>query len=370
MQVVISLILSKMRKIIFYLTLIVFFSFQVSAVEYRGVGKTTYKGISSKKKINETISQAKDKACRNAFTKYVKSMEESKRLIFTSIENQIYSNLSKYMTCSTVVDESVDKKNKTVSVVMKASIDTARIDIEITKNSKIYQTKSTDKSNIVTIFFTRTVASQTEKDARVYKREDVTKGVDIKEKETSSGISSTTTETNATETGGSVTKQAAKVSYKVDGNDTVKIGAGMLEVLTKKRYEPIDPSFVVDDYDNKLAVIREKLENGETIPTSIRNSMMKAFKQNDINYAVFGYFDVGVPQVDQASGNQAVVVSLNSADVWILGGKFPKRVGTISGVQMKGMGNDQLIAKNNAINLASKTTADRLVNLINSQGRK
>lgn len=358
-----------MRSYIYFI-LVFFIASSSIAVEYRGVGSLTYKdSFTSKNKINGYITETKSKACMNAFKKYVQSMEESKRLIFTSIEKQIYANLSNYMTCNTVVDENVDKKKKTITVVMKANIDTTRLDIEITKNSKIYQTKSSDKSNVVAIFFTRTVASQTEKDARVYKREDVTKGIDIKEQETSSGISSTTTETNATETGGSVTKQAAKMSYKVDGNDTEKIGAGMLEIFTKKRFEPIDPSFVVDDYDGKLAIIREQLENGEAIPTSVRNSMMKTFKQNEISYAIFGYFDVGVPQVDQASGNQAVVVSLNSADVWVLGGKFPKRVGTISGVQMKGMGNDQIIAKNNAINLASKTTAEKLVSLINSQGR-
>jgi len=55
------------------LALIIFFSFltYVNAVEFRGAAVESYKGASSKKKINETLKNAKTKACKNAFRKYV-----------------------------------------------------------------------------------------------------------------------------------------------------------------------------------------------------------------------------------------------------------------------------------------------------------
>ena len=87
-------------------------------------------------------------------------MEESKRMIFESIQDQIYSNLDEYMTCSVVVEENVDKKEKKVVIVMKADIDTTRLDIEIKKSSKIFDSKSSEKSKIAMIFFSRTVAGQ------------------------------------------------------------------------------------------------------------------------------------------------------------------------------------------------------------------
>ena len=48
--------------------------------------------------------------------------------------------------------------------------------------------------------------------------------------------------------------------------------------------------------------------------------------------------------------------------------RFSVSLGTISGVQMKGQGSTNDIAKNNAINLVSKKTAEKLVALINSKG--
>ena len=102
------------NKIFFIIKLIIFVLYlNVSyAVEFRGAAVETYKGSSSKKKINATLEIAKEKACKNAFKKYVQGMEESKRMIFVSIESQIYSDLSKYLVCQTIVEENVDKKKK------------------------------------------------------------------------------------------------------------------------------------------------------------------------------------------------------------------------------------------------------------------
>ena len=98
----------------FLKVLVIFFSLftYVNAVEYRGVAVENYTGSSSKKKIKETLENAKAKACKNAFRKYVQEMEESKRMILISIEDQIYSNLNNYMICETVVEENIDKKEK------------------------------------------------------------------------------------------------------------------------------------------------------------------------------------------------------------------------------------------------------------------
>ena len=61
------------NKIFFIIKLIIFVLYlNVSyAVEFRGAAVETYKGSSSKKKINATLEIAKEKACKNAFKKYV-----------------------------------------------------------------------------------------------------------------------------------------------------------------------------------------------------------------------------------------------------------------------------------------------------------
>ena len=82
------------------------------AVELRGSATERFEGVYTKQKALAAIDIAKTKACTNAFNKFIKGMEESKRMIFESIQDQIYNNLNEYMTCSVVVEENVDKKEK------------------------------------------------------------------------------------------------------------------------------------------------------------------------------------------------------------------------------------------------------------------
>ena len=359
------------NKVFFLVKLLVlFFYFGASyAVEFRGVAVENYSGIYTKKKVNEILKIAKKNACKNAFNKYVQGMEESKRMIFESLEDQIYQNLNEYMVCETVVEENIDKKNKEVAVVMKANIDETRLDIEIKKSSKVFDSESSEKSKLAMIFFSRTVSAQRQFDERVSNVEKNTTGIDINEQETDTGISSTTTETNATETGGSKLKKADVTEYIVDDNDTVKLEAGMKEIFTKARFEPVSGGRQVRKHWRELKKeIIYSLENGGGIPEEVKWDIEDILAEKNVNYVVFAYFDVGVPEIDSATGNQVVNAALTIAEITRLGNGDPVSLGTISGVQMRGKGSNNDIAKNNALSLVSKSTAEKLVALINSKG--
>ena len=103
-------------------------------------------------------------------------------------------------------------------------------------------------------------------------------------------------------------------------------------------------------------------------PEEVRWEIEDILMEKNVSYVVFAYFDVGVPDVDSATGNQIVNVALTVAEITRLGDSDPVSLGTISGVQMRGQGSSNDIAKNNAINLVSKKTAQKLVALINSKG--
>ncbi len=361
----------NVNKKLFQFIIIVFLSCVVNAnaVEFRGVAVENFSGVYSKKKVNKTLEIAKAKACKNAFKKYVQDMEESKRMIFVSIEDQIYSNINEYMVCETVVEENVDKKEKKVQVVMKANIDETRLDIEIKKNSKVFDTKSGDKSKLAMIFFSRTVGAQRQYDEKVTKVEKNTKDIDINEEETETGISSTTTETNVSETGGSKLKKADISEYVVDDNDTIKLEAGMKEIFTKARFEPISGKRQLRrKWKSFKSEIVESLENGGSIPEEVKWDIEDILMEKNVSYVVFAYFDVGVPEVDPATGNQVVNAALAIAEISRLGDGDPVSLGTISGIQMRGKGSNNDIAKNNAISLVSQETAKKLVSLINSKG--
>ena len=353
------------------LIIIILFSFLSNgiAVEFRGVAVENYSGVYTKKKVNKTLDIAKVKACKNAFRKYIQEMEESKRMIFVSIEDQIYSKLSSYMVCETVVEENIDKKKKRVEIVMKANIDETRLDIEIRKNSKVFDSKSSEKSKLAMIFFSRTVAAQRQYDEKVTKVEKKTKGIDINEEETDTEISSSTTETNVTESGGSKLKKADISEYIVDDNDTVKLEAGMKEIFTKARFEPLSgPRLVRKSWRSLKKEIVNSLENGGSIPEEVRWEIEDILMEKNVSYVVFAYFDVGVPELNASNGTQSVNVALVIAEIVRLGNGDPVSLGTISGVQGKGEGANNDIAKNNALNTASEKTARELVALINSKG--
>ena len=262
-----------------------------------------------------------------------------------------------------------DKKKKKVTVVMKANIDETRLNIEIKKNSKVFSTSSDDKSKLAMVFFSRTVDAQRTYDERVSKKTKSTTGVDINEEETDTGITSSTTETSSTETGGSKLKKADVSVYKVDDNDTVKIEAAMKEIFTKARFEPMSGKRLVRKKWRELRQeIVDSLESGGSIPEEARWDIEDILIEKRINYVVFAYFDVGVPETDPSTGSQMIAVALNYAEIMNLGSSDPVSLGTISGIQMKGKGNNNDIAKNNAIAAASKETGKRIVALINSKG--
>jgi hypothetical protein len=363
------IIANKLKIFLVSLLYLLISSTLVYAVEFRGSAKENYTGAYSKKKVNEVLQVARQKACTNAFNRYVKGLEESKRMIFESIEDQIYNNLSEYLICDTIIEENIDKKKKEVIVVMKANIDETRLNIEINKSSKIFDSSSAEKSKLAMIFFSRTVAAQRQFDERVTNVEKTTKGIDINEEETDTGISSMTTETNVSETGGSKLKKADVSEYVVDDNDTVKLEAGMKEIFTKARFEPISGGRQIRRSWRELkGEIVDSLENGGGIPEEAKWDIEDLLAEKNVSYVVFAYFDVGVPDVDAATGNQTVNAALTIAEITRLGDGDPVSLGTISGVQMRGQGSDNSIAKNNAINSVAKETAKKLVALINSKG--
>ena len=273
------------------------------------------------------------------------------------------------MTCGTIVEENIDKKEKKAIVVMKANIDETKLNIEINKSSKVFDSASGEKSKLAMIFFSRTVVAQRQFDERVSNVEKKTKGIDINEEESETGVSSMTTETNVTETGGSSLKKADVTEYVVDDNDTVKLEAGMKEIFTKARFEPVSGARQVRKNWRELkSEIVDSLESGGGIPEEVRWDIEDILMDKNISYAVFAYFDVGVPEVDAVTGNQAVNAALTIAEITRLGDSDPVSMGTISGVQMRGEGSSNDIAKNNAINLVAKATAEKLVALINSKG--
>jgi len=375
---------NKILRLFSIITLTFLITNFANSIEVRGVATETVEStIFSKKKTLAAIERAIPKACKNAFKKFIQlQLNDSERMIFESIQDQIYNNLNEYMICnkrvvpldlSAFLSDKVEKKKiqttKQVKVVMKADIDKVRLLNEIKKSSKIFDSDTSEKSKLAMIFFSRTVAAQRQYDERVKNVEKNTSGIDINEEESETGISSETTTTSISETGGSTLRKADVTEYIVDDNDTLKLEAGMKEIFTKARFEPVSGKRQVRKIWRELkSEIVDSLESGGAIPDEAKWDIEDILMEKGVSYVVFAYFDVGVPYTSERNGNQEVVVSLGMAEVSRLGNSDPVSLGTISGVSGKEDGATNDIAKNNAINAAAEKTARELVALINSKG--
>ena len=252
---------------------------------------------------------------------------------------------------------------------MRADIDVTRINMEINKSSKVFDSSTGEKSSLAMIFFSRTIVGQREFEEKVTDVEQVTSSIEVDEEETDTGISSESTGTTATTTGGSTLKKANVTQYKVDDNDSIKLEAGMKEIFTKARFEPRSGKRLVrKKWRTFRDEIVESLESGGAIPEEVRWDIEDILMDKNISYVVFAYFDVGVAETNPATGLINVNVALAIAEIIRLGDSDPVSLGTISGVQTKGQGSDSEIAKNNGINKTAQKTAKKLVALINSKG--
>ena len=143
----------------------------------------------------------------------------------------------------------------------------------------------------------------------------------------------------------------------------------MKEIFTKARFEPRSGRRAIRKNWRKFKKeIIESLESGGGFPEEVKWDIEDILMDKKINYVVFAYFDVGVAETDPVTGNKMVNVALSIAEITRLGDGDPVSLGTISGVQNRGKGSDSEIAKNNAISVTSKATAQKLVALINSKG--
>ena len=98
---------NKFIKLIYLIAFTFLFTTWCYAVEVRGKASESVDKTWNKKKTIEAIERARVKACRNAFDNYIRDpekMPESKRMIFESIQDQIYNNLNEYMVCTHMVE--------------------------------------------------------------------------------------------------------------------------------------------------------------------------------------------------------------------------------------------------------------------------
>ena len=113
-------------------------SSNIMAYEVTGNASYNYSEIGSYMLNSDIIrSNAKKRACENAYSKYISTYDSVKKSNYLRVQRQIEDNLDMYMTCTRVVDEENDSSNSVYNIVVKANVDTNKIDEVIMGSSKI-----------------------------------------------------------------------------------------------------------------------------------------------------------------------------------------------------------------------------------------
>jgi len=352
----------------------IFLLFAQSVFGFEQVGKASY-DFSSIGKFEENksiiIDNAKKDACSDAYKKYLATFNQDKLKNYARVKSKIESNLNSYIDCNAVVDESLDFANNKYNIVVKASVNTNKIEQAMISTSAV-ATKKGEGSEIVMFMVSRTVSSVKQKDNRRTTVNQNEKSQDINQTEAAKdgniSISSQTVTTDKQVSGGNTIESAPEISYKIEDGYNEAISGGMEELLNTAGFELV-PSFEFASLDQINNDVKIAFSQDSSLPPKLRRGIGTAMKDEGIKYWVEGIFDIGKMETDPATGAKVVNVSVTRATLWGANSKGRFRsVATVSGNQRKGKGTSYDQAVKNGIRLCAQSVAKQMVDKLNAKG--
>ena len=358
--------------------LLLSFSAMAQVVTVKGVGTVSYSNA------KEVTPQDKDKAYQAAqvaaVERYFAENGEAEAANFEAVQDKIQANLEKFILSATVLNEQDQPGVKKYSVALKVELNVAKLRNTLKGSSAVSKATSAEKSQLVYLFMGREVSSVRSFDERVVKRVEVTGKDNTKVSNTQSGtegesiksnsISTTATTRNSqsttidqsakVETGGSTTRKADDVSYRLLPMTNTK--TSITSVFSQAGFNVADPEFVLGDKDIK-AVNQDFTTGSDLAPSTIRDVVL-SMRKSQVPLLVLATLDLGAPAVDDATGMPRVAVNV-TARVLDISGNLPREVASVPAVQYFGVGPDNASAAGKALKDASVAAAREIVARLN-----
>ena len=362
------------KSILFFIFLLFSYS-QAYAFEETGKGSIDISIYSSfEEDKNLIIEKAKEIACKNALKKYVSTFSIDKKKNYDKIKSKVEENYNNYMVCNETIDESLDVAENKFTILVKANIDETKINQALVEVSAIATASEDEISDIVLLMFSVKTKSIKQKDDKVTEVDQTKESVDVEQTEAITEgevqISSETTETSVTTSGGNTVSSSEVITYEVTDIYNESIEAGMIEILNTAGFELIDGG----DLDLEEEIEQMKLDYGEEgkLSKGVQKRIKKNIASEEIPFYIQGIFKIGSQEIDSATGLKVVNVSVVSAKMMYRreGKKFFKTVASVAGNQRKGKGTTYDEAINNAIRLCSQSVAKQMVQKLNAKGIK
>ena len=353
-----------MKNIIILFCLGVFFTSLATGqmVEKQGVGQMTYDRKFSIKTSDR--QQALDMAKVNALQSLTAEFDTAKQIEYAKIESLVKSDLDRFVPSLIILDEEVDKKAKSYTVVGRATINLSLIDMELQKVSSVNNVSEDDRSYLTFVFLARKAVSVKMYDDKVTKRVDTTSIEEISESQALDGTSvvasGETYTSNSITTGGSTESKSDNIEYDVSSSDD--INTTVMKVFLNAGYEVIEAEMVEDETDGQmdLAAFVADFSQGDDISARTRKSAATGCRDCDIRYLSIGKLDIGQNMKDPVTGMIEVAVNVN-AKVYDVSKRFPKTVAAVGPVQYSALGQTQTIAERNALQRSGEKAAGELM---------
>ncbi|MEI8063816.1 MAG: hypothetical protein WCH84_07115 [Verrucomicrobiota bacterium] len=334
-------------------------------VKGKGKGEIVYKGVFKQGSVEEraAITEAK----KNALSRYAASFDSARFELYQKIEGEVVADIDRYVMDYTVVNQSTDTTSRRYTVIIEASINATLIEAAIQKSSGAAASavagtgKPSGESDYITfVFVARELASRKAFDAKrtaVEINESSNTGAEktqISDDGQSANRSLEKSSITKKTTGGNTETKADELAYRV--NTVTEVDNAVNSVLTKARYETVDPT----DAGLDIQSFKKDFSSGDDISVETRKAATKTLKEKEVRYLAIANMDVGLPDKDAESGMMRVYVTV-TAKVTDLKPKFPKAIASIAGKPYAGLGPDAQVAKKNALNDAAMRSAAELV---------
>ncbi len=360
----------RLRKLLLGATLFAAMMTSAQAMDVRANAQVPFKGgVFSSGPDAQERQQAVDAAKLKAWQRYTATFNPARMQSYKAIEKDVLAHIDDYIIDLNILDETVDKDAKRVSISIRASINESALNARL--NAVGAGTAKLGGGNLFSfIFVARQAASHKAFDAR---RSDIRmeesalsasqngslSGGAAAVKESSTGMTKTTT-------GGSTQRRADDITYRIQ--PSADVDAAMTETLTGYGFDVVGyPDVVANCGGSSPDRIKDEFVASDEMTVNTRKGAIDAARTCSVNYFATGTLDVGMQDVDPVTGNKRVYVSVRGK-VWDISGRLPRQVASVGPIQYAGLGPDAEVAARNALRLASESSAKVMVDQLNSRG--
>ena len=361
---------------------------QAQVAQARGKASVNYEGsVFGSKASPEVKAKALKDAQVKAVEFYYAEAGQSESANFDAVRDRVADNLDKFILDTTVLDEQDQTDKRLYTVTVRTSINVAQLRNAVKAGSATQAVAKGDKSKLTFLFVSRQVDSEKAFDDRVYQRVDRGVKVETSRSDNRRGRegevmgrgqvgtnAATERSTNfegkrssTIETGGSTTRRASESTWRI--YPSANLNSVFTGVFASAGFKVLEAAYV-EPYTNgllKIKNVENDYKSGNDLDPATLRDVVRGLQAAQVPYLAFGTLDVGLADVDPATGLQRVAVTV-TGKILDLSTGIPENLSTVGPVQYAGVGPTEAEARGNALKKAADSAVRELVSQLTNIG--